>query len=73
MFSVNTICPRSLDLIYIVSYFINWVKTSWTYSRTFLLIVLLVFDSVAYFNDTTQVVTDIFDTDRLVVSTVEAH
>ena len=32
-FSVrHTVCPRSLDLFYIVSYNIKWVKTSWTYS-----------------------------------------
>ena len=27
-----TVCPRSLDPFLIVSYHINWVKTSWTYS-----------------------------------------
>ena len=27
-----TVCPRSLDLIYIVSYSIKWTKTSWTCS-----------------------------------------
>ena len=27
-----TICPRSLDTFYIVSYVIKWVKTSWIYS-----------------------------------------
>ena len=26
-------CPRSSDPFYIVSYFIKWVTTSWTYSR----------------------------------------
>ena len=26
------LCPRSLNLLYIVSYYINWVKTSRTYS-----------------------------------------
>ena len=29
----STICPRSLDLIYIVTYYIKWVITSWTYSN----------------------------------------
>ena len=27
-----TVCPRSIDPIYIVSYYINWVTTSLTYS-----------------------------------------
>ena len=27
-----TVCPKSLCLIYIGTYYINWVKTSWTYS-----------------------------------------
>ena len=26
-------CPRSSDPFYIVSYYIKWVTTSWTYSR----------------------------------------
>ena len=30
MVHVRTVCPRSLDPLYIVSYLINWVKTSWT-------------------------------------------
>ena len=28
----DTVCPRSSDPIYIVSYYIKWVTTSWTYS-----------------------------------------
>ena len=31
--TVYTVCPRSLDPIYIVIYFINWVKTSYTDSK----------------------------------------
>ena len=33
-YSINmyTICPRSSDPFYIVSYYIKWVTTSWTYS-----------------------------------------
>ena len=27
-----TVCPRSSDPFYIVSYYINWVNTSWTHS-----------------------------------------
>ena len=27
-----TLCPESSDPFYIVSYYINWVTTSWTYS-----------------------------------------
>ena len=29
-----TVCPRSSDPFYIVSYYIKWVATSWTYSIT---------------------------------------
>ena len=29
-FDQGTVCPRSSDPIYIVSYYINMVKTSWT-------------------------------------------
>ena len=28
----TTVCPRSSDLYYIVTYCIKWVTTSWTYS-----------------------------------------
>ena len=28
----NTMCPRSSDPFYIVSYYIKWVTTSWTHS-----------------------------------------
>ena len=28
-----TICPRSSDPIYILSYYIKWVTTSWTQSN----------------------------------------
>ena len=27
-----TVCPRSLDPIFIATYYIKWVKTPWTYS-----------------------------------------
>ena len=27
-----TMCPRSSDPIYVVTYYIKWVTTSWTYS-----------------------------------------
>ena len=27
-----TVCPKSSDPFYIVSYYIKWVTTSWTYS-----------------------------------------
>ena len=30
MVIIHTVCPKSLDIIYIVSFYINWVKTSWT-------------------------------------------
>ena len=29
----TTVCPKGLDLFYIVTYYTKWVKTSWTYSR----------------------------------------
>ena len=28
----STLCPRSCDPFYIVSYYIKWVTTSWAYS-----------------------------------------
>jgi len=30
--NLSTICPRSSDPFYIVSYYIKWVTTSWTHS-----------------------------------------
>ena len=30
---INTICPGSSDLFYIVCYYIKWVTTSWTHGR----------------------------------------
>ena len=32
--TVSTVCPRSSDPFYIVSYYIKWVTTSWTYSMS---------------------------------------
>ena len=32
--NVSTVCPRSLDPIFIVTYCIKWVKTSWTDGAT---------------------------------------
>ena len=31
-FLVSTFCPRNYYPFYIISYYINWVTTSWTYS-----------------------------------------
>ena len=31
-----TVCPRSSDPFYIVSYYIKWVTTSWTHSCIFI-------------------------------------
>ena len=28
----HTVCPRSSDPSYVVTYYIKWVNTSWTYS-----------------------------------------
>ena len=33
-FLVHTVCSRSLDSFHIKGYYVNWVKTSWTYSIT---------------------------------------
>ena len=30
--NINTVCPRSSDPFYLVSFYIKWVTTSWTYS-----------------------------------------
>ena len=32
----TTRCPRSCDPFYIVSYYIKWVTTSWTYSMLYI-------------------------------------
>ena len=32
-FTISPICPRSSYPIYIVSYCMKWVTTSWTYSK----------------------------------------
>ena len=29
-----TVCSRSLDKIYVVTYYTKWVKTSWTFSKS---------------------------------------
>ena len=34
----STVCPRSLDPIYIVIYNVNWEKTSWAYSKGIVMI-----------------------------------
>ena len=30
---VITVCPKSLELFYVISYYTKWVKTSWTESK----------------------------------------
>ena len=32
---IMTVCPRSRDPFYIVSYYIKWVTTSWTFSTIY--------------------------------------
>ena len=32
LISISTVCPRSLDPIYAVTYHTKWENTSWTYS-----------------------------------------
>ena len=39
----GTICPGSSDLFYIVSYYINWVTTSWTHRISYIINKLLKF------------------------------
>ena len=29
----NPVCPRSLDPFFILTYYMKWAKTSWTFSR----------------------------------------
>ena len=31
----TTVCPKGSDPFYVVSYYIEWVTTSWTYSMIF--------------------------------------
>jgi len=33
----NTVCPRSSDQFYVVTYYIKWVTTSWTDSRRYIM------------------------------------
>ena len=33
-FRIHTVCPGSSDPFYIVTYNVNWVTTSWTYSNS---------------------------------------
>ena len=36
----DTICPRSSNPCYIVTYYINWVTTSWTYIMSIVHVVI---------------------------------
>ena len=31
----NTVCPKSIDPFYMISYNMKWVTASWTYSNNF--------------------------------------
>ena len=42
----DTICPGSSDPFYIVSYYINWVTTSWTHGMTICLLLLYIYISM---------------------------
>ena len=46
LIKVNTVCRRSSDTLYIVTYYKKWVTTSWTYSteQGFLILLLELFD-----------------------------
>ena len=41
-FEVPTACPRSLVKIFIVTYYVKWVKTCWTYSMCYYLCKLMI-------------------------------
>ena len=41
IFRAHTVCPRSSDPFYIVSYYIKWVSTSWAYRNRFELKIVL--------------------------------
>ena len=32
-----TVCPRSSDLFYILTYYLKWVPTSWTHSTNIII------------------------------------
>ena len=34
MIITTTVCPRSSDQFYIVTYYLKWVNTSWTHSMS---------------------------------------
>ena len=38
--NAHNICPRSLDPFYLVSYYIDWAKTSWTDSTSLIFLEL---------------------------------
>ena len=56
LFSIrkSTICPRSLDPFNIVSYYVKWAKTSWTYSVHFILFYQGHFYSCPFVRTTTR-------------------
>ena len=33
IYEYNTVCPRSSDPFYIVTYYIKWATSSWTYGK----------------------------------------
>ena len=38
----RTLCPRSFDPFYIVCYYINWVKTTWTDNKLIIPVTILI-------------------------------
>ena len=34
---IHTVCPKNIDLFYVVTYYLKWVTTSWTHSIWYLL------------------------------------
>ena len=43
-----TVCTRSLDLVYLACYYINWVKPSWTYRRWPMLRLTMIVGATTY-------------------------
>ena len=48
LYSLATVCPRSSDPFYSLSYYIKWVTSSWTYSKTNLMAAKLCFTAAIH-------------------------
>ena len=54
LLSLYTICPRSSDPFYVVSYYIKWVTTSWTHSTYHIEIMRLLRQGFFWYTGTTR-------------------